>query len=469
MKPEITNKMRSKNMRRGAALLLAMIFLIVFSTMAVGMMAMSTANAQVAFNLHKGNGALICAESGADVIRHWMGTVTIDSMIAEEARFGFLAAGLHEKLTDANISNVFIDYDGTSIVIDDVPLDGSGERSFSAVLTSMPGNNKFVLMDLTGGNGSIERKLSLCYSFGTRYDSIFDYGVATRGPLHLSGNSVLTGHTLAVEASVYIESNSVDEVLYLEGDSQIAGDVSTTNPNGNITIEGGNAGIGGETGTAALDHFSNGVEPTQFPTPNPDYFEGYVIGGDVIDSSTILSVNQTYTNARIIAGTNPSFENKTTFNGVLFIESPNQVRFAGSVTINGIIVGDGDVTDNSGTNTIIFEGSVTSSSVADLDPILFGDLTEKTGTFIMAPGFSVSMSGGFETLNGAIAANGINFSGKAGGVIAGSVLNYSDTPMTISTTTALTFNRSGTIEIPAGFEPESVLNYRPEFYSEVIK
>ncbi len=463
-------------MRRGAALLLSIIFLVVFSAIAVSMMSMSTANAQVANNQHMGNGALICAESGSDVLRHWMGTVTVPSTTALSARFGLMAADLQANLTDENITNVLVDYDGSSIVIDDVALDGSGDRSFSAVLT--PINDDFVQMDITGVNGSIERKLSLRYCFGTRHDSIFDYGVATRGPLHLSGNIDLTGYKLAVESSVYIESTSVNEVLSITGNSTIAGDVSTTNPNAVLTLQGGQAGIGGETGTDVYDHFHTGVAPTQFPLPNPDHFEGYVDGGDVITSTTDLSNDATYTNVRIEANTNPSFSASTTFLGVVFIESPNQVSFTGGVTIQGIIVGDGDVTDNSGTNTIDFGGNVSSISVAGLidddgvvikEPLneeTFSDLSTKTGTFIMAPGFAVSMGGSFDTVNGAIAANGIDFYGNAGGEIVGSVLNYSDTPMTLSGNSDLTFNRSGTIEIPAGFEPESVINYRPEFYSE---
>ena len=86
----------------------------------------------------------------------------------------------------------------------------------------------------------------------------------------------------------------------------------------------------------------------------------------------------------------------------------------------------------------------------------------------MAPGFSASFGGNFDTLNGAIAANGIEFFGNAGGTIAGSVLNYSDTPMILSGNSDLFFNRSGITEIPAGFEPEIVLHYDPASYDEPV-
>ena len=452
--------------RKGVAFILALIFLSVFATLGIGMLTMSSANAQLANNHHKANGALTCAESGAEVMRHWMEKVTIPSMTPLDARFGYMEASLQANLTAENITNISVDYSGTTITISDVALDDSGNRFFSAVIT--PISNDYVQMIVRGSDGSLERNLDLRYSFGTRYDSVFDYGVATRGPLHLAGNIDLTGYTVAVEASVYIESPNEDQILSITGNSQIAGDVSSTNPNATVYLQGGHAGIGGEYGQDAIDnHVHTGITPTQFPTPNPDHFEPYV-GDTVIDSDTTFTSGQTFTNARIAAGTNPSFSNNTTFIGVLFIESPNRVSFTGNVDIQGVIVGDGDVTDDSKTNYLKFWGNVASSSVAALpDEEEFDGLREETGTFIMAPGFAVSMGGNFDTVNGAIAANGITFFGNAGGVIQGSVLNYSDEVMELTGNADLVFNRSGTIEIPAGFEPESVMRYNPEYYSEI--
>ena len=86
----------------------------------------------------------------------------------------------------------------------------------------------------------------------------------------------------------------------------------------------------------------------------------------------------------------------------------------------------------------------------------------------MAPGFHLSFGGSFNTLNGAIAGNGIEFFGNAGGTIEGSVINYSDEDMTLSGNSDLLFNRSGTVEIPAGFVPEIILEYDLTSYTEVM-
>jgi hypothetical protein len=236
-----------------------------------------------------------------------------------------------------------------------------------------------------------------------------------------------------------------------------------------VTLQGGQAGIGGETGQDAIDnHVEVGMPPTDFPVPNTSHFEQYVTG-DTIDSDTDVSSDGTYENVRVAAGTNPHFSGNVTINGIMFIDAPNVVTFSGNCVINGLIVGDGDMNDDSGDNILKFLGSVSSSSVSELPSgSQFDGLREETGTFLMAPGFKVSFGGNFDTLSGAIAANGIEFFGNAGGTIAGSVLNYSDTPMILSGNSDLFFNRSGITEVPAGFEPEIVLHHDPASYDEPV-
>ena len=155
--------------------------------------------------------------------------------------------------------------------------------------------------------------------------------------------------------------------------------------------------------------------------------------------------------------------------GIVYIETPNVVTFTGGADITGIIVGDGDIQDNSSVNQIIFRGNVDSHPITEL-PMeeQFNGLHDQTGTFVMAPGFHVSFGGSFSTLCGAISGNGVEFFGNAGGTINGSVINYSDEKMTLSGNSDLYFNRSGTTEVPAGFVPEIVLEYDPSSYSELL-
>ena len=62
--------------------------------------------------------------------------------------------------------------------------------------------------------------------------------------------------------------------------------------------------------------------------------------------------------------------------------------------------------------------------------------------------------------------NGIAFTGEAGGTINGSLLNYSQTPISLSGETSLTLTPSGSESNPSGFVPMQVLEFQPTSYAE---
>ena len=455
-----------KKHRKGTTLLLAMIVLALLSAWSISIFSLSGANLQIADNENKANCARASAESGLDITRFWTNRVYMDGTTPPEERFHELADFLQTDL--AAVSNITFSqadpnapiYIGSSQ--NPVMLNSENGQTFWAKIQKTA-NVDILQIDIVGYDGDIDRTLRVNYNFGTRAHTVFDFGVATKGPLTLSGNIELEGVNVEVDSSVYIESQSEDNALSIIGNSQIAGDVSITNPDAVVTLLGGQAGIGGEIGQDAIDnHVFTGVPPTEFPVPNPDYFEPYV--QNVFDpNSTVLE------NVRIPAGTNPVISSDIIIKGVVYIETPNIVTFAGHADITGIIVGDGDLDDNSQSNQIIFLGTVSSHPVEELpEEPQFSDLRNETGTFLMAPGFGASLGGTFDILNGTIAANGIAFFGNAGGIIDGSILNYSDTPMTLSGNSDLLFNRSGTSEMPAGFGPEIILHYVASSYEEIV-
>jgi hypothetical protein len=461
-------KMSYHKCRKGTAILVAMIVLAILSAWAVSISSISNVNAQLAANQRKANRALESAQSGLDIMRYWMGHVYMPGTVMPNDRFNYLGGFLESDLAAYGISNIPIALDVNNIAIGDggspVVLYSLGGQNFSAQILPTGDIDK-LQMDVTGSAGAVERTIRVNYNFGTRENTVFDFGIATKGPLNLIGNTEVTGANTVVDAGVYIESPGDINALTIIGNSQIAGDVDITNPDAEVTLQGGQAGIGGETGQDAIDnHVEFGAPPTDFPIPLAGYFEQYV--EDTYDPNDVLTE---YENVRILAGTDPTFSGGVTMRGVVFIEAPNVVTFMGNVDITGIVIGNGDLSDNSETNRIIFSGTVASAPVSDLpqEP-QFAQLREETGTFLMAPGFSISFGGNFETLNGAIAANGIEFYGDAGGTIEGSILNYSDNPMTLSGNSDLFFNRSGTTEIPAGFGPEIIMHYVASSYREVV-
>ncbi|MHC5158196.1 MAG: pilus assembly PilX N-terminal domain-containing protein [Planctomycetota bacterium] len=473
-------KKRYTKKRKGIALIIAMLFVMVFSALSVCMFSMSSNNSLVASNLHKVNAARSSAESGLEIVRYYLAQAEIPALTPAEERFtvlkdqllsgGILPNGMNAYPVtneDGEVTTVAI---GTS---SSVTLDS--EKSFTAEITK---SDERINLLVAGNAYGLERKIQGSFAYSPIPDPylVFNFGVATKGPLELSGNILLDGVNISVESDVYIESMNFNNALDIIGNSQIAGDVKIVNPDGYVTLQGGQAGIGTDefgnivTGIEAIQkHVEVGVEETNFPIPNASHFAQYVPAVPNIDSTTDLSTMTTLDNVRIAANTNPTFTANTQINGVLFIEQPNTVNFNGNADITGVIVGDGDYTDNSGTNTITFNGNVSSSSVAEL-PESFGTLRDETGTFMMAPGFAVSMGGSFDTLNGCIAANGVEFFGNAGGTIGGSVLNYSDEPMVLSGNSDLSFNRTGEVEVPDGFDiiEDFIIIYDPSAYDEVL-
>ena len=455
--------MAYRKCQKGAALLISMIILAVLSAWAVSICSISDAGVQLAENQRKANRARANAESGLDILRFWLGQVSMPSTTAADEKFSNLATFLQNNLT----ANITPHYDGSSLItISPVTLDlTAGQTFFAKIIADNPSDAKILQVDVTGTYRTITRTIRVNYDFGPSPYPIFDYGVATKGPLNLQGNIEMSGANVDLDAGVYIESENDPDALSIIGNSSIAGDVYITNPDAVVTLQGGQASIGGETGQAAIDnHVDFNAPKIDFPVPNPGYFWPYV--QNTYDSNNVLTE---YENVRIPAGIDPVFSGGLTLKGVVFIEVPNVVTFTGNTEITGIIVGNGDLNDNSGENRIIFLGTVSSYPVTDLpEEPQFDQLRDETGTFLMAPGFSASFGGNFETLNGAIATNGVEFFGDAGGTVDGSVINYSDTPMTLTGNNDLFFNRSGTTEVPAGFEFDIELKYDPASYSEVV-
>lgn len=459
------NKRKMTISRKGSALIIAMFFVILFSSFSVAMFTMSSNNMRIADNHQDANRAFEGAHSGLEFVRYWLGRVAMPGTTVPADRFAEL---VNDVSTDSGAAGLYasVSYDEDGIVplsvaFNNISINTGLGQSFTATIAKTA-DLDVLQIDIAGTYGTMNRTIRTNYNFGTRSHNVFDFGVATRGPLTLLGNIALTGTNVSVEADVYIESLNNDQALSIGGHSQIAGDVTITNPDAEVDIN-GQAGIGGAMGyDDSMEHVDIGEAPVEFPVPNPEYFQQYV--QNIYDPET---TDTTFTNLFIPTGTNPTFGGGVTFNGIVYIEAGNVVTFAGHTTITGLIIGAGDMTDNSGENQINFQGTVVSNPVGDLPAgAEFDGLRDETGTFLMAPGFKASFGGNFDTLNGAIAANGIEFSGNAGGTIGGSVLNYSDEPMLLGGNGNLYFNRSGTTEVPAGFGPEIILHYNASTYTE---
>ena len=453
-------KKKNSNFRRGAALIIAMILIALLSSLSFAMLTMSSANIQIADNQRQSNRTFETAESGLDILRYWFNNLT-----ASSKDLSSVATALNARLTNAGVTNISASLqNSTTLSIASVTLNSQTNQSFSAIISQI--DTETLQLSVTGTNGNLFRQVNVNVGFASEASGIFDFGVATRGPLNLTGNARIVGVNSSTEANTYIESPYDNEALDMTGNAQIAGNVSIVNADGYVDIT-GNCQIGGETGQSAIDnHVTFGVTSVGFPTPNPTQFQQYAT--NTVDSSVSTSGNVSFENIRIVAGTNPTFSGNVTINGIVYVESPNLVTFSGNTTITGMIVAEGDLNAPYSQDQLQFSGNLVCQDVSQLSQSSqFDGLRDMTGTFLLAPGFDLTFSGNFNTINGAVAACGISFTGNARGTFTNSIINYSENPMTISGNSNISIDRSNSVSSPSGFSGgDVVLQFEYDSYSE---
>jgi len=453
--------MQSHAFREGSALITCTIFLVIFTTLAVGMAAISGANLQVADNQREADLAFASAESGLEVLRYWVGRIRMPSSTPVAAYLSTAIAGLQAELSANGIQNLSVNSDGS---IPTVAIHSPAGQGFSGQISVDPVNPAVLLLHVVGTSRDAARTIRVSFRVEPYRFPIFNYGMATRGALQFPQNPTLTGATENWEADIYVESANDVMAVQISGNCNFDGDIDIGNPLGTASF-GGSVQIAGEYGQQAIDnHVTVGADPVEFPVLQTSQFQQYATG-PVIGPTTNVSNSMTLTNAVIQAGTNPTFLGNITIQGVLLIQPPNVVRFTRNVSQQGIIVAGGDVL-NPGTNQISFEGNFASGPYPA--GAQFDALRSQAGSSILAPGFAVSFTGNFSSVNGVLAASSLYFSGNASATVKGTMISYSQDATRVEGNISMNFDRAQMVEIPAGFDLLRVLEYEPSSYSIVL-
>jgi hypothetical protein len=438
--------------RKGVTSVLAMLYLVLFSTLAVGFYAAVTTAVQVSTNETHGKKAMLSAESGVDFMRYVMGNVDIPHSTLPENMWGELCKQVKAQLDGTkNIGNVILPTPtGSQMDIPTVYLDSNGS-SFTASLIQ-DGQKVTLKVIGTGPDPLVKRTVQLSFAQAQRASAIFDYGVASRSAISMGGNAKITGAAGALARGSVLSTTANPIPLQMTGTPSISGDFSFTNTT--ATNKYGNGKIAGYSPTDAEfdSHVHGGVTAPEFPTVDTSVFANYVknptasqiISGDPPSSRT------SFTNIVIKAGANPHFAGGSTFKGVIFIETPNNVTFSGGANITGVIAVQNNPTGDSSSNSITFEGNVVHNDVGKLDPATFGDLTKLKGSFVLAPKFDVIMKGNSNQVGGTIVTGKLDIAGSAGATVSGTVINLDDTAVNLTGTADITISSTGTTNYPAG-------------------
>jgi len=189
--------------RRGVVVVLAMIFIAVFSALAVAMATVSGSHLQVASNQHKLNSALHAAQSGLECARYLVKTVTLPQTNAN-------------YVTDAQANQAWLNLcsfvqssalDGKTVPAAQRFTDalGSGDELVTPALRTSTANAQFTVRlyrydsdprtiktQATGTDGGAVRSIGMDMAV-TKDRSILNYAIAGRGRMWLTGDTTIHG------------------------------------------------------------------------------------------------------------------------------------------------------------------------------------------------------------------------------------------------------------------------------------
>jgi len=322
-----------------------------------------------------------------------------------------------------------------------------------------------VTVAVEGTQGVLSRSIGMTFATEGGASPVFDFGIASRSEIRLTGNASVEGLNSPDEAKILSATNG-SSAFRLTGNVDIEGDIYTSNPDASVSMS-GNVKIAGVRSwdPDIWEHIHLGSGTSEFPEVDPTVFEPFAT--NIVDSSTPTGGNRTFSNIRIAANTNPTFSGNTTLYGVIFVEVPNKVHFSGNATLTGVIVTEDAGDDAYGDNTIKFTGNMTVRGVEGLPDIPeYATLRTMPGAFILAPGFGLQFTGNFGTVSGCIAADSFKFAGNAGGVVEGGIINYSDSIFKLTGNSHIIIDRSSNPMIPPGFDTPVTFSPDPSSYVE---
>jgi hypothetical protein len=450
-----------------------MLYLVLFSSLAIGFYAAVSTSMQVSANETKAKRAMLAAESGMAFLRHILSNLEIAHGTPVDQMWPQLVQQVKNQLDGKPVVNgqILQDVNG-AVELNNCMVDNTG-ATFSAKLISS-GDQVVVRVAGTASGLELNRTIEMAYGKAQRASTIFDYGIASRAAVTLGGNAEIRGGTDPTRGSILTTSNSAVP-LSMSGFSKISGDVSWTGTG--APSFGSNIQVAGyrpsDSSFSEHIHTPADVIAPEFPVVDSSVYEKYVpgrtapVGPQVIISSPPAS-RLSYTNIRIKANANPNFPNGSVLSGVIMIEKPNSINFQG-VTIKGVVVEDNVPGGTLSSNSVYFGGNVTHQGVESLSDS-FGDLKKLTGASLLLPSFTVTMRGNANSVGGTLVAGTFDVSGTAGANIKGSLINMSDAgSITLNGTNNIVITAAGTSDYPAGVYFGTHYVPLPDTYKEIAQ
>jgi len=432
----------SRGRQRGVAMIVTLMFLILFACMAVAIATSAETNLTVARNRVDAYRASAMAETGVQLVEMNLGGLDVPGTHD--------AADLHKAIaqalvlawsTSSMVNASGIQWDAAGVTVPTVLL-GTGEEAATVNLSiSASGgamDDTTITIQSVGRHGKAVCAAHYNMTVQRGSSALGAYGIASKSAVTLTGNARITGVNNDDEGSILSATYSTTQAVKLTGNVSTSGDVAVCNPSGQIKKT-GNVSIGG-------DEIIGAAEP-EWPQVDISGFEAYATNTYSGSGAGTLTLS----NIRIPAGTNPTFSGNVTVLGVVYVESPNRITFSGNANICGVIVCETPAVDSLTANTLNFTGNLSVSSIANLPSgAQYDGLRDMTGTFLLAPGYSAKFTGNFHTVSGCMVASEFQFTGNALGVVQGGVINLRDSQFAVTGNAIIQIDKENADEHPAG-------------------
>lgn len=407
----------SQSRVRGYASVLAMMFLVLFSTLALAFYTMSSTAIESSNNDQQINRALLAADSGMDFIRYQLQNVTIPPSTPA----GNVVNALYEDLVNqmeetGNLGGNAVELSGNIIY---VPQDGSISLAsnqnaiFRATITDWAGEI-VVKIDGTSLPSGLTRSITMDFTRRQRTSTIYNYAVASKGIVRMRKGTVTAVAGVDPSIATMMSAKEAEPSIIVSG-GVIGGDLSIVE-GATASVTGGTVGGSSIPGVILADHVHE-VEPPEFPTVDTSVYRSYA-------TNTFVDGARTQQNIRIPAGTNPRFNGGDSVQGIMYIESPNTVTFRGNFNLQGFIVFENTADETA--NVLDFRGNVSQNPLPS--GAAFDSLRATTGVSILAPTTKVFMSGSTDSLlRGNVIIGKLDYNGSADVQIdRGTIMTYNE-------------------------------------------
>ncbi len=445
---------KHKTSKAGFISIIALLMLFVFVSLSISIAATTDLELQKANNTKLIFEAQLATESGLEYSTHLLKSLEFSGGASISDVVDSLAVALSNELDgQALLQGEPVAYDGNMISIPSISL--SEGKSFRIELAAASATELQLRIygQSSDPHGTVRRSISLNAELGDS-GSVDEYGIYSKGPVTIGQNFELWGANSPEEGSVLsVASNEAISIT----SGYIDGDVATSDPNASVDI-----------GATVNGYILTEVEAVA-PVIDGSVFEPYAT--NIVDGTTDTS-GGTFTNTRIIAGTNPVF-GSVTVTGVMYIEAPNYVNFNNNVNITGIIVsedpGAGADPDD---HYVYFKNNLTMNGLEELpDTSDFTELRNMAGAAFILPGFTLEFKNNFETVSGHIVADQIIFKNNMDGTIYGSLIVLGDDGLTLKNNGNLTIDNSkygggATAGVTPGGTALKNLSFVPDTYEE---